>query len=96
MEFTKVSEIKAPSDDELDHAIEILLESEKIKKNDALYKHLIEYAGKKSKQMRSIKDLRQASEESLLSSLNPGHDRAEAETTEKPKEKKNEKKGKVD
>jgi len=70
----RVSEKKTLNDDELDYAIKLLIESEKIKDNDELYNNVLEAARKKAKVYRSLKSLRDAASEM---DLNPGKTRGE-------------------
>lgn len=83
-ELYKISDIKSPSEEDLDYGVELLLEAEKIDGNEELLKNIQARAGDKSKEYKSIKDLREVSDEL---NLNPGKDRVEEVKNEKGKNK---------
>lgn len=74
----RISDKKSLDEDELDYAINLLVEADKIKDNSELMNNLIEEARKKSKVYRNIKALRDAFNEMAL---NPGKTRGEDDAT---------------
>lgn len=73
-ELYKISDVQDPSDDDKEYGLQLLIEAEKVESNDALMKNLTEYANKKAKEYKSIKDLRSVADEMAL---NPGKNRNE-------------------
>lgn len=83
----RVSDKKSLDEDELEYAINLLTESEKIKENAELYNNILDEANKKAKIYRNLKSLRDASNDMAL---NPGKTRGEDDATDaetKTKEK---------
>lgn len=62
-EVLKVSELKDPTEDELDYAADLLLEAEKIEDNDELFKAIINRAKARGEKYLSIQDLKDKAEE---------------------------------
>lgn len=74
----RVSEKKTLDEDELEYAINLLVEAQKIKDNSELMNNLVSAAQKKAKVYRNIKSLRDAFDEM---NLNPGKARGEDDAT---------------
>ncbi len=75
----RISDQKTLSQDDLDYAINLLIEAEKIKDNSELYNNILDAAKKKARVYRSLKSLREASNEMQL---NPGKQRGEDDDAE--------------
>lgn len=65
----KISEIESPTEEDLQHALEILEEAFKIGENKELLKNVSEYGKKKAETYSSIAELREKANEMAL---NPG------------------------
>lgn len=77
----RVSDKKSLDEDELDYAINLLIEAEKIKENSELVKNISVEAKKKAKIYRSIDSIRDTFNEMMM---NPGKTRAEDDTGPDP------------